>query len=83
MLFAWGFNSRFNSAVETLLLVNHKQITSESIATSYYVYWKWDCIIFQFELILITFAWGFNSRFNFAAETLLLVNHKKTTLESI
>jgi hypothetical protein len=34
-------------------------------------------------LILISFAWGFNSRFNSAAETLLLVNHKKTTLESI
>jgi hypothetical protein len=38
ILFTWGFNSRFNSAVETLLLVNHKKNTLESIETSYSVY---------------------------------------------
>jgi len=35
----------------------------------------------KFELILTYFSWGFNSRFNSAAEKLLLVNHKQTTLE--
>jgi hypothetical protein len=37
----------------------------------------------KFCIILISFAWGFNSRFNSTVETLLLVNHKQTTLESI
>jgi hypothetical protein len=35
----------------------------------------------KFGLVLIFFAWGFNSRLNFAAETLLFMYHKKNTLE--
>jgi len=46
MLLTWGFNLRFNSAAETLLLVNHKQTTLESIETSYYVYWVWYRIVY-------------------------------------
>jgi len=37
--FALGFNLRFNSVAETLLLVNHMQTILESIETSYSVYW--------------------------------------------
>jgi len=76
--FAWGSNSRFNSALETQLLVNHKQKTLESIETSYFVYWGWNRTIYiyiyiyiKFELILILFSWGFNLRFNSAAKTQL------------
>jgi hypothetical protein len=35
------------------------------------------------KLILISFASGFNLRFNFTVQTQLLVNYKKITLESI
>jgi len=34
----------------------------------------------KFGLILIFFSWGFNLRFNSAAETLLFVNHKQKHL---
>jgi hypothetical protein len=37
----------------------------------------------KFGFILTLFAWSFNSRFNFAAEKQLLVNHKQNTSESI
>jgi len=36
--FALDFNSRFNSAAETLFLVNHKQITLDSIENPYSIY---------------------------------------------
>ena len=81
--FAWGFNLRFNSAAETLPLVNHKQTTLESIETSYSIYWVWYRIVCQIWAYFESFAWGFNSRFNSAAETLFLVNHKQITSESI
>jgi hypothetical protein len=47
ILISFAFNSRFNSATETQLLVNHRQTTSEFIETSNYVYWGWDRIIYQ------------------------------------
>jgi hypothetical protein len=65
--FAWGFNSRFNSAAETLLLVNHKKTTLESIETSYYVYWGDIAPYIKFGLIWISFSWCLNWRFNSAA----------------
>jgi len=37
----------------------------------------------KYRIILITIYWGVNSRFNFVAETQLLVNHKQTTSKSI
>jgi hypothetical protein len=64
---AWGFNSRFNSAAETLLLVNYKPTTLESIETSYSVYWDDIAPYIKFWLILILAKGGFNYRFNFAA----------------
>jgi len=60
--------------------MNHKKTTSElklhiqSIGDDIASYVK-------FGLILILFAWGFNSRLNSAVETLLFVNHKQNTLE--
>jgi hypothetical protein len=50
--FAWGSNSRFNSALETQLLVNHTQKTLESIETSYFVYWGWNRTIYIYIYIL-------------------------------
>jgi hypothetical protein len=42
-----------------------------------------DTPYIKFGLILTSFAWGFNSRFNSIAEIQLLVNYKLTTSESI
>jgi len=66
ILFAWGFNSRLNSAAETLLFMNHKQTTLDQIEISYSVYWGLDHNIL-FGLILISASGGFNWGFNSAA----------------
>jgi hypothetical protein len=55
--YAWDFNSTFNSAAKTLLLVNHKQTILESIETSYAMYWGWNKNIYI--LILGLFSYPF------------------------
>jgi hypothetical protein len=64
--FAWGFNSRFNFAAETLLLMNHKQTTLESIKTSYVVYWGWDRTIYEIGAYLDIGFLRFNSAANWS-----------------
>jgi len=83
ILFAWGFNLRFNSAAETLLLMNHKQTNLVSIETSYSIYWGCDRIVCQIWAYFNIVCLNFNSRFNSAVETLYLVNHNQITSESI
>jgi len=59
ILFAWGFNSRFNSAAETLFLVNHMPIASESIENPYYIYSWWYCNTYKiwsyFDIVCMRF----------------------------
>jgi len=44
---SWNLKDHSIFTAETKLLVNHKHTTSESIETSYSVYWGWDRIIYQ------------------------------------
>jgi hypothetical protein len=64
------FEGLFNFAAETQLL--------EYIQTSYSVYWGEITPYIKFDIILISCAWGFNSRFNSSTVTQLLVNHRQT-----
>jgi hypothetical protein len=67
ILFAWGFNSRFNSAAETLFLVNHMKLPQNQLKIHIISIHVDIATRIKFGLILISFAWGFYCTFNFAA----------------
>jgi hypothetical protein len=64
MSFAWGFNFRFNCALETQLLMvisipPQNQLTLHILSSRGEI-----ATYIKFRLIIISFAWDFNSRLN-------------------
>ena len=80
---SWNLKNHWNLAAENTTLGKHKQTTSESIETSYSVYWGRDSMICQIWAYSdIDFLRGYFD-IHFCRRNTTLVNPYKNTLESV